>query len=339
MKMRKTLKYLGIFVLVVILAVIGYVYSLTFTPYGRLQWGQALTKKLVTRKPGDLDAIKKMTLAERYHLADDFKVDDDENIKVDLIKITSDSLSTYIFKPKNITFNSPVIVYFHGGGFTAPWTNVSKWFALRLAKIFNYMVVAVDYRVAPEHPFPIPNNDCYATLKWTIENIAKYKGNPNKIIVAGESAGGTLAALTVQRAKTEGLSNIKYQILDCPVADFNMNYESYKNFKHGFVLEEEDALWSLDAYVPKNVDKLSPEVSPLRSTDLSGLPPAYIVTCEFDIVRDSGRAYAQKLKDSKVTTMHKEMKGYLHVMMGPFNQGDSDKLYDDIAEEAKKYVK
>jgi acetyl esterase len=196
----------------------------------------------------------------------------------------------------------------------------------------------VDYRVAPENPFPVPNNDCYATFQWTIENIQKYGGNPNQIIVAGESAGGTMAALVAQRARDEGLTNIKYQILDCPVTDNPFKYDSYQKLNRGFLLEEEEIEYAINSYLPNKEDNTNPNAWPLHAKTLMGLPPTYIVTNEFDPLKDSGKAYAQRLKQEQVTTIHKEMKGMLHCMIGPFNVTDANKLYAEIAKEALKYV-
>ncbi|MFN8353947.1 MAG: alpha/beta hydrolase [Spirosomataceae bacterium] len=288
-------------------------------------------------RDGEIELIKKMTVEQRHHIIDAVPIDI-EGLTVDTLKITADSLNTYIFKPQNLTKNNPVIVYFHGGAFVLPWTNLSATYATRLAKTFNAIVVGVDYRVAPENPFPNANNDCYATLLWTIKNIEKWGGNSNQIIVAGESAGGNLAALVASKAKKERLTNIKYQILECPVTYVPTETASYQKLKRGYFLEEAEMLYALESFLPNKADYTNPSALPYYADSLSNLPPAYIITCEFDPLKDTGRDYAKKLQDAKVPTIHKEMKGMTHCIPGPFNEKDRNDLYNEIAKEAKKVM-
>ncbi len=172
----KIIKYISLIVLVTIIAIVGYIYYLTFTPNGRLNWGQAVFLKLAATDDV-AERLKKMTVVERSHFIDAMPINL-EGISVDTLKITNDSLTTYIFKSKHFNKNSPVIVYFHGGAFVLPWTNLSVSYATRLSKLYNGIVVAVDYRVAPEHPYPVPNNDCFAAFLWTISNIEKMGRKP-----------------------------------------------------------------------------------------------------------------------------------------------------------------
>ena len=238
----KILKIILIFILTVFLISVGYIYSLTFQPEGRLDWGQALFLKVVGNNDEQIELLKKMTVQERSHFTDAVPFNT-AGLNIDTLKITKDSLTVFIFKPQHLSKNSPVIVYFHGGAFVLPWTNVSVTYASLLARSFNAIVVGVDYRVAPEYPFPTPNNDCYATLLWTIENIEKWEGNPNQLIIAGESAGATLATTVAIKAKKEQLINIKFQILDCPVAYIPFKSYAYQKFKRGYFLEETEMLF------------------------------------------------------------------------------------------------
>lgn len=333
----KILKYISILLLTIFLGAVGYIYSLTFAPQGRLDWGQAVFLKVVGSQDGQIELIKKMTVQQRSHVIDAIELNT-TGFKIDTLEITTDKLRTYIFKPQNLNKNSPVVIYFHGGAFILPWTNLSVTYATRLANSFNAIVVAVDYRVAPEHPFPAANNDCYATLLWTIENIAKWGGNPNKIIVAGESAGATLASTVAIKAKKDHLTNIKYQLLECPVTYIPLETESYKNLKRGYFLEEDQMLYALESFLPNKADYTNPLALPYYADSLSNLPPAYIITCEFDPVKDTGRDYAKKLIEAKVPTIHNEVKGMTHCIPGPFNENDRTDLYNDIAKEAKKVL-
>lgn len=333
----KILKYISVFLLTLFLGVVGYVYALTFKPEGRLDWRQAVFLKLVGNMDGQIDSLKKMTVEQRSHVPDVVTFDL-TGLNIDTLKITKDSLTAYILKPQNLPKNSPVVVYYHGGAFILPWTNISVNQATLLARSFNAVVVAIDYRVAPEHPFPTPNDDCYATLLWTIENIEKWGGNPNQLIIAGESAGATLAATIVIKAQKEHLANIKYQLLECPVSYIPFKTESYKKLKHGYFLEESQMLYALESYLPNKVDYTNPLALPFYANILSNLPPTYIITCEFDPIKDTGRDYAKKLQFAKVPTIHKEVKGMAHCVPGPFNQKQKADLYDEIAKEAKKVL-
>lgn len=334
---KKILKFTSIFLILLFAGIIGYVYSLTFTSQGRLDWGQALTLRLFKPNVG-IEDIKKMNVEQRRQLLSGIPING-KVASIDSLKITSDSLQIFIFKPKNLPPNSPIIVDFHGGGFTTPWSNLSQNYALNYANKFNKIVVGVDYRVAPENPFPIPQNDCYATLKWVIENAKKIGGNANEIIVIGESSGGTLAAAVAQRAKMEGLSNIKFLILDCPSVDLPFKYESFKKYSTGYFLEKSDIEFAYASYLPNPKDCSNPYALPIFDKNLTGLPPTYIITAEFDPLKDQAIAYLEELKKANVKTYYKELKGMLHVMPGPFNEKERDKMYFEVAEAMKKHVK
>lgn len=322
------------------MGIVGYVYFLTFTPQGRLNWGQAVFLKFTA---GDnvsemADRIKRMTVLERSHFIDQMPINLAE-VSVDTLKITSDSLTTYIFKPENFDKNSPVIIYYHGGAFVLPWTNLSVSYATRLSKLYHAIVVAVDYRVAPEHSFPIPNNDCFATFLWTISTIEKWGGNPDNIIVAGESAGATFASLVAIKAKQQNLTNIKYQILECPATYAPFKTTAYQKYRIGYYLQEPEMQYALESYLPNEADRTNPLAFPFYSDSLANLPPAYIITCEFDPLKDTGKDFAEKLKKAKVQTIYKEMKGMVHCIPGPFNEKDRANLYNEILSESEGYFK
>jgi acetyl esterase len=330
----KFLKIVLVLLLTFILLSFGYIYSLTFTPAGRINWGQALFLKLVGDNNEQIEKLKKMDVKQRSHFIDALPFDT-KGLKVDTLKITKDSLKIYVFSPENLPKNSPVVVYFHGGAFVLPWTNQSVNYATLLARTFNAVLVGVDYRVAPEHPFPIPNNDCYATFLWTIQNIQKWNGNPNQIILAGESAGATLASTVAIKAKENKMNNVKYQILDCPVAYLPFQTVAYQKFKNGYFLEENEMNFAVTSYLPNHSDYKNALALPYFTEDLSNLPPTFLITCEFDPLRDTGRDFAKKLVKAKNKTIHKEMKGMIHCIPGPFNENDRIKLYTEIAKNFK----
>lgn len=330
----KALKIIGIGLVVLLLITIGYIYSLTVTPYGRMPWQQAIFAKLASIYQPPIDEFKKLTLEERRSLMP--IVPQPAVGSVDTLKITADSLPVYIFKPKNLTSNSPVIVYYHGGAFLSPWGTIPEMFGRNFTNVFNKIVVAVDYRVAPEYPFPTPVNDCYATFKWVVENASSFGGDSNQIMVAGESAGANLAAVTALKAKQDSFMNIKYQVLYCPVVDIPNQYESYKKFGKGYFLDKDLIEYALNAYVPKSEDRTNPEFAPILAKDLSGLPPAYVITCEFDPLLDQGIAYEKRLKKEGVPTQYKMMEGMLHC--APNNEKGIVNMLKTVAKEADKYI-
>ena len=332
----KKIKYISLIILFTFIGIVGYIYYLTFTPHGRLNWGQAVFLKLAATD-NVAERLKKMNVLERSHFIDDIPINL-EGVSVDTLKITQDSLTTYIFKSKQFNKDSPVIIYFHGGAFVLPWTNLSVSYATRLSKLYNAIVVAVDYRVAPEHPFPVPNNDCYATFLWTISNIEKWDGNPNKIVVAGESAGATFASIVAIKAKQQHLTNIKYQILECPASYSPFKTIAYQKLKKGYYLQEPEMHYAIQSYTPNTADRENPLAFPFYSDSLSNLPPAFIITCEFDPLKDTGKDFAEKLKNARVPTIHKELKGMVHSIPGPFNENDRTNLYKQILLESQKYL-
>ncbi len=167
----------------------------------------------------------------------------------------------------------------------------------------------------------------------------KWDGNPNKIIVADESAGATFASIVAIKAKKQNLTNIKYQVLECPACYPPFKTTAYQKLKKGYYLEEPEMNYALESYTPNKADRTNPLAFPYYSDSLTNLPPAYIITCEFDPLKDTGRDFAEKLKNAKVPTIHKEMKGMVHSIPGPLNENDRSNLYIEIFLESQKYLK
>lgn len=257
------------------------------------------------------------------------------------IKITSDSLVLHIYKPLGVKPNSPIVIYYHGGGFLFPYISDSHRMARKYANAFNTIIVGVDYRVTPKYPFPAAINDSYNTFKWIIENGKTLGGNPEKIAVIGESAGGNISTVVAQKAMRDGYKNIVYLTLFCPTTDIaHMNeYPSYKKLNEGYVLDKKVIDYFFDAYLPNLSDRSNPEASPLLSEKLAGLPPAFIITAEFDPLKDEGKAYYEKLKKAGVQVKFKELKGVLHVAQGPLMEDFMDILNSEISIELKKAFK
>jgi acetyl esterase len=195
------------------------------------------------------------------------------------------------------------IVWLHGGGWVLDGLASSDAMCRILAERAGATVVSVDYRVAPEHPFPVPLDDCFEALTWVAEHEA-----PSPLIVGGDSAGGNMAAVCALRARDRGGPALAAQVLVYPATDTDMTTASY--VEHGsnqlLMLGTKEMAWFFDHYLPDAAERSNPEVSPLRAQDLSGLPPAIVVVAEYDPLRDDGLRYAERLAAAgiEVTLLH-----------------------------------
>ena len=205
-----------------------------------------------------------------------------------------------------------LLVFYHGGGWVL--SNIDEYDTLgrQLAKRTGCAVLMVDYRKAPEHPFPAAPNDAWEALLWANDNMAALAGRKVPLLVAGDSAGGNLAAVVCQKAKAEGGPAITLQILVYPVTDGAMETPGYANPDNQLLLNTPLMAWFWDHYAPNKDDRLKPEASPLRADDLSGLPPAVIATAQYDILREEGEAYAARLRDSGVPVTYKQFDRQMH---------------------------
>jgi acetyl esterase len=213
----------------------------------------------------------------------------------------------------------PILVYFHGGGWVLGDLETHDGTCRSLAKQIDGIVIAVDYRLAPEHKFPAALDDCYAATKWAAENAASLGGDPNRIAVGGDSAGGNLSACVSLKARDEGTPRIVHQLLVYPVTDRGFDTASYRDNAEGYFLSRADMEWFWNHYLTSDADAENPYAAPLRAKDLKGLPPATVITAEYDPLRDEGEAYAARLKDAGVPV---ELRRYDGVIHGFFSMGD-----------------
>ncbi len=205
-----------------------------------------------------------------------------------------------------------VVVYYHGWGWVIGSIDESDTIARKLAERTSCAVVLVDYRLAPEHPYPTAVDDSYAALEWVGENLAEIADAEAPLIVAGDSAGGNLAAVMAIRARDRGGPAIALQALIYPVTDSYFSRPSYASPENKLMLTREGMIWFWDHYVPESSRRKEPDASPLHADDLSGLPPAVILTAEFDVLRDEGEAYAERLTEANVPTDLKRYAGQMH---------------------------
>jgi len=206
----------------------------------------------------------------------------------------------------------PVLVYFHGGGWVIGNIATHDKLARRLANEGNCVVVSVDYRLAPEDPFPAAVDDCYAALEWVEKNASEIGGDANRIAVGGDSAGGNLAAVMALKARNDKGPEIGFQLLIYPVTDARMDTKSYQDFAEGYLLEKRSMEWFFDQYAPEGLDRAQRYLSPLRAQTLKNLPPAYIITAGHDVLRDEGKAYADALKEAGGDVTYVNYEGMVH---------------------------
>ncbi len=201
------------------------------------------------------------------------------------------------------------VVYYHGGGWVIG--SVDDWDACvrGLAVASGCDVVSVDYRLAPEHVFPAAADDAYDALVWVGAHLAG--GRP--LIVAGDSAGGNLAAVCALRARDASGPALALQVLIYPVTDHDLDRESYRKYDgRDFILNRGDMAWYWDRYAPDVAARSNPYASPLRAADLSGLPPAFVLTAEHDPLRDEDFAYAERLRAAGVLVEHRHYGSQIH---------------------------
>ena len=223
----------------------------------------------------------------------------------------------------------PIVVFFHGGGFVYGDLDTHDAVCRALANTSNHIVVAVDYRLAPEHPFPAAPNDCYAAAKWVYEHAEEFNGDANRLSLAGDSAGGNLATVVSLMAKEKGGLEIAKQVLIYPTTDIkgDSKYASYEENGEGYFLTKESMGLFGRAYIQEESLRHHPYAVPMLAEDVSGLPPTLIITAEFDPLRDEGEAYGEKLKQAGVEVEVYREDGLIH---GFFNLFSIMKSEEDI---------
>ncbi|MBU6444086.1 MAG: alpha/beta hydrolase [Alphaproteobacteria bacterium] len=194
----------------------------------------------------------------------------------------------------------PALVFYHGGGWVIGDLDSHDGICRILANEAGVRVIAVDYRLAPEHKFPAAVNDAVAAVNWVEANASVLGVDANRIAVGGDSAGGALAAVVAQTAKANVGPRLLFQLLICPATQIGEDTGSMRKFAEGYFLERAGMQWFYGHYVPEGADPNDPRLSPLRAADVSGLPPAYMLLAGFDPLYDEGLAYATKMRAAGV---------------------------------------
>ena len=230
----------------------------------------------------------------------------------------------------------PVTVYYHGGGWVVGNIESHDGFCRHLTNRCETIVASVDYRLAPEHRFPAAIDDCDAATQWVAREASNWKGDPERFVVAGDSAGGNLAAAVALRARGRDSPRIRLQVLLYPITAANFDTPSYIDNATGYNLTRAGMQWFWDHYVPDVSQRDHPDVSPLCAEDFDGLAPAYVMTAEYDPLRDEAEEYARKLERGGVPVKLERWDGMIHGFIRWTSVFDEPfRLLDTVREQMK----
>ncbi|MEX0961841.1 MAG: alpha/beta hydrolase [Simkaniaceae bacterium] len=229
-----------------------------------------------------------------------------------------------------------VILYFHGGNFVKGDIETFDTLMRDLAFYSNSQVLSIGYRLAPEHPFPAALDDALFAYKWLVSEIDRNKSFPKKIALAGDNAGGNLVASLTHQIKGEKIQPC-FQVLIYPFLDFTFNSPSHTQFKEGYLLEESSLIWYRKQLVPRKHPFDDPMLSPLFHKNFKNLPPALIITAEYDPLRDDGESYADRLKEASIPVKLHRFDGMTHgfFQMATILESGRKAIYE-VSEEIKK---
>jgi acetyl esterase len=219
----------------------------------------------------------------------------------------------------------PLLVYFHGGGWVLGGLDTHDGTCRELANEAGCVVVSVDYRLAPEHKFPAAAEDCYAVTQWAAAHAAELGADAKRLAVGGDSAGGNLAAVVAQIARDRGGPPIVFQLLIYPVIAAAFDTPSYRDNAEGYLLTAGDMRWFWNHYLASSADAANPYAAPLSARTLAGLPPALVITAEFDPLRDEGELYAHRLEEAGVPARLTRYDGMIHGFFGMGHMMDKAK--------------
>lgn len=210
----------------------------------------------------------------------------------------------------------PGLVYFHGGGLVAGDVDTHDRIGRSLANAIGCRLISVEFRLAPEHRFPAAVEDGYAVVCFVAAHAAEFSIDAKRLVVGGDSAGATLAAVVCKTAADSGTPPVALQLLICPILDYAAKTESRRTYASGYLMDEATLANDLKFYLASGDSATDPRISPLRMNDVSGLPPACIHTAEYDPLRDEGRAYSDRLNLAGIKTIYHCHSGMIHLFYG-----------------------
>lgn len=241
------------------------------------------------------------------------------------IRTPDGELPVRIYTPRASAGALPLLVFFHGGGFVVGGLETHDLTCRHISLKADCIVMAVDYRLAPEHKFPAAPNDALAAVRWAGEHAAQIGADGSRIAVGGDSAGGNLAAVTALRVRDEGGPKLSGQLLIYPMTDYpKPGTASLLEYGEGYFLSRGALLWFYEQYLNSETDAGHVFCSPLKAKDLRGLPPALVITAEYDPLRDEGEAYAARLRRDGVATESHRYDGMIHGFFGMAEVSKSD---------------
>ena len=256
-----------------------------------------------------------------------------EDVSIQGLEDDQDPIPARVYAPEG-EGPSPTVAFFHGGGFVLGDVDTHDNLCRLLCDRAEAVVVSVDYRLAPEHPWPAALKDCYAGTQWAARNAADFGGDPDRLVVAGDSAGGNLAATVSLMAEARGMPDISRQLLLYPATTYMDPMPSRSENGSGFFITARDMLWFVQHYIADELDAHHPWAFPMnaRQDALAETPPAYVTTCGYDPLRDEGHAYATRLAEAGVDVTYSNHETMIHGFLNM--EGIVDYAYEGIDEVA-----
>lgn len=314
--MKRKGSILGIIIIVLIIVGFFTFKNLIETKNGTINLYTALNLKLdkiLNNRSTDEETIKE--IRDRLN-KDSLKFSKSpipfSNIKDINIEVSSSKIPIRIYTPEDGEM-FPIIIYSHGGSWIAGNLDTHDNVCRKLSKNTKAIVISVDYRLAPENPFPQALDDVYNVLQWTNANAKSINGDVNRVAMVGDSAGGNLSAAVCLMSKDKNGPKVTCQVLIYPSTNlYELNTKSWSDFSNDFNISKEEMEKYISLYVPQKEDRKNPYVSPLLSNEFKQLPDTLVITAEIDPLRDEGEAYSNKLKNSGIKTQVITFNGVTH---------------------------
>ncbi|MDO1451597.1 alpha/beta hydrolase [Rhodocytophaga aerolata] len=272
---------------------------------------QTLTPEQARMAPSAADAVK--GVMQEYGIGMPPSGVDTSGVT---IPVEGGLIHARVYTPKNAIGPLPGIVYYHGGGWVIATIDTYDASARALSEQSGAVLVSVEYRKGPEFKYPTAHNDSFAAYEWVLANAASLKINPAKVALAGESAGGNLAAAVSMMARDNGLAIPVHQLLVYPIADYNVNSPSYMEYAEAKPLSKPLMEWFFGHYLSTPAEGNSPLISLVKATNLTGLPPATVINAQIDPLLSEGQQYAENLEGAGIAVTSKVYEGVTHEFFG-----------------------